>query len=227
MAQTWDVTRDITVLPRAVAAPEGKPVRPEAADNQRLMAEILDDPAAWTPELATFTTQVFDAMAENWVDERGGYRAAPLVDSLDRGGPFGPGRCLEIGSGTGILTSHLDIVWADVVSLDLSMAMMARRRTSRQIRADASTLPFADHSFDVVVIGDGPLFADETVRVLSPAGTLIWSNALGDGAPYHLPTVDLWDALARAAAGSTWSALGSEALWGSWVVFRRSDSGPG
>ena len=79
------MSRDITVLPRVVEAPEGKPVRPEAADNQRLMAEILDDTSCWTPELAKFTTEVFDAMAVNWVDERGGYRAAPLVDALDRG----------------------------------------------------------------------------------------------------------------------------------------------
>ena len=225
VAQTSDVNRDITRLPRTVAAPEGKPVRPEAADNQRLMAQILDDPAAWTPELATFTTQVFDAMAESWVDERGGYRAAPVIDALDRGGPFGPGRCLEIGSGTGILTPYLDAIWADVVCVDLSAEMMAHHRTARQVQADASALPFPEDAFDVVVIGDGPLFADETVRVLSPTGTILWSNALGDGAPYHVPTADLWDALARAATGTKWSAVESEALWGSWVVFRRSVPG--
>jgi SAM-dependent methyltransferase len=162
-------------------------------------------------------------MAENWVDERGGYRAAPLVDALDRGGPFGPGRCLEIGSGTGILTPYLDAVWDDVVAVDLSMEMMVRHRNARQIQADASVLPFADQSFDVVVVGDGPLFADETVRLLSPAGTLIWSNALGEGAPYHVPTIRLWDALLRAAPRTKWSAVESEALWGSWVVFRRSE----
>ena len=164
MAQTGTVTRDITTLPRTVDPPEGKPVRPEAADNQRLMAEILEDPCSWTPELAEFTTQVFDAMAENWSDERGGYRAAPLVDALDRGGPFGPGRCLELGSGTGILTPYLDAVWPEVVGVDLSMEMMVRHRTTRQIQSDASMLPFPDQCFDVIVIGDGPLFAHETVE---------------------------------------------------------------
>jgi SAM-dependent methyltransferase len=213
------------MLPRIAEAPDGKPVRPEAAGNQGLMAEILDDPGSWTQELAKVTTQVFDAMAENWVDERGSYRAAPLVDALARGGPFEPGRCLEIGSGTGILTPYLDEVWTDVVGVDLSLEMMVRRRNARQIQADASVLPFADHSFDVVVIGDAPLFADETVRLLSPTGMLIWSNALGTGAPYHVPTMSLWDALVRAAPRSKWSALESEALWGSWVVFRRSDLG--
>jgi SAM-dependent methyltransferase len=217
------VSWDIITLPRAVEAPEGKPVRPEAADNQRLMAQIVDDPTSWTPELARFTTQVFDALADNWVDERGGYRAAPVVDALERGGPFGAGRCLEIGSGTGILTPYLEAIWADVVCVDLSAQMLAHHRIPRRIRADAGALPFPDRSFDVVVIGDGPLFADETVRVLSPTGTLIWSNALGEGAPYYVPTADLWDALARAAKAAAWSATESEALWGSWVVFRASE----
>ena len=115
------MSRDITVLPRVVEAPEGKPVRPEAADNQRLMAEIMSDTSFWTPELAKFTTEVFDAMAENWVEERGGYRAAPLVDALNRGCPSSIGRCLEIGSGTGVLTPYLQELSGDIVCVDLSV----------------------------------------------------------------------------------------------------------
>ena len=210
------------MLPRTVAAPEGKPVRPEAADNQQLMAEILGDASSWTPELAEFTAQMFDAMAAIWVDERGGYRAAPLIDALDRGCASRVGRCLEIGSGTGVLTPYLQEVWSDVVCVDLSMQMMLRQRMGCQIRADASILPFPDASFGAIVIGDGPLFPKETVRVLSGSGTLIWSNALAQGAPYYQPTADMWDALVRASPESKWSAVESEALWGSWVVFRRS-----
>ena len=223
--QTRRVSRDIRRLPRAIDAPEGKPVRPEADDNQWLMADILDDPSCWTPELATFTTQVFDALANNWVDERGGYRAAPLVDALDRGRPFALGPCLEIGSGTGVLTPYLQEIWGDIVCIDLSMEMMSRRRMSGQVRADASMLPFPQDSFDVIVIGDAPLFVDEVVRVLSSHGTLIWSNALGQGAPYFLRTIDMWDAFVRAAPQSKWSAIESEALWGSWVLFHRSAVG--
>lgn len=220
------MSRDVTTLPRVVDAPEGKPVRPEAAANQQLMAEILRDASCWTPELVTLTTQVFDAMAENWVDERGGYRAAPLVDALHRGCPLVTGRCLEIGSGTGILTPYLQGRWSDLVCVDLSMEMMSRRRTGRQLRADASNLPFPASSFDAIAIGDAPLFATEMARVLRPSGTLIWSNALGRGAPYYLPTRDMWDALAAAAPHSTWSAVESEALWGTWVVFTRLDDPP-
>ena len=123
----------------------------------------------------------------------------------------------------GVLTPYLQELWGDIVCVDLSMEMMSRRRTGRQVQADASRLPFPEGSFDVNVTGDAPLFAPEMVRVLSPRGTLVWSNALGRGAPYCVPTDDLWDALVRAAAPhSRWSAVESEALWGSWVVFGRS-----
>jgi SAM-dependent methyltransferase len=215
--------RNIGVLPRIVDAPDGKPVRPEAPENQRLMGQVLSDPSSWTPELARFTADVFDAMAETWVDERGGYRAAPLVDALHRGGLPVTGRCLEIGSGTGVLTTSLQQAWEDVICVDLSMKMMLRQRTGRQVQADASTLPFPDGVFNVIVIGDAPLFTHEVVRLLASEGAVIWSNALGQGAPYYLPTVDIWDALIGAAPDSTWSAIESEALWGSWAVFHRSE----
>ena len=211
----------ISELPRVIDAPRGKPIRPEALDNQRLMAEILRDPSTWTPELATFTTEVFDAMSTNWVDERGGYRVAPLVDALDRGDPPTDGRCLEIGSGTGVLTPRLAEVWDDLICVDLSPGMMSHQQHACQIHADASSLPFADAAFEVIVIGDGPLFAAEAVRVLRPCGALVWSNALGAGAPYFQPTGDILDALADVSPESSWSAVQSEALWGSWAVIRR------
>jgi SAM-dependent methyltransferase len=213
--------RDITTLPRTIDAPDGKPIRPEAPDNQRLMGEILRDPSAWTPDLARLTTDVFDSLATNWVDERGGYRTAPLLDALDRGRPPREGRCLEIGSGTGILTPYLHEIWDDLVCVDLSPGMMARQQHGCQVRADASILPFPDAAFDVVVIGDGPLFAGETARLIPRGGALIWSNALGSGAPYFQRTVDLIDALTGEAPEPPWTAVESDALWGSWAVFSR------
>jgi SAM-dependent methyltransferase len=206
-----------------VDAPDGKPVRPEAPDNQRLMGQVLNDPSSWTPALAKFTAEVFDVMAETWVDERGGYRGAPLVDALRRGRAPATGRCLEIGSGTGVLTPYLQEVWEETVCVDLSMKMMLRQRTGRQVQADASTLPFPESAFNVIVIGDAPLFAEEVARLLASDGALIWSNALGRGAPYYLPTVNMWDAMVAATPDSKWSAVESEALWGSWVVFHRSE----
>ncbi len=222
---TWGVMdRDIVTLPRSVEAPEGKPVRPEAPDNQRLMGEILSDPSTWTPELAKFTAEVFDALSTDWVNERGGYRPAPLIDALDRGDPPHEGRCLEIGSGTGVLTPYLQGIWDELICLDLSIGMMSHQRHACQVQADASILPFPDGAFNVIVIGDGPLFVAETVRLLASSGTLVWSNALGQGAPYFLRTLDIRDALVKADQRSSWSAVESDAMWGSWAVFRRGES---
>jgi SAM-dependent methyltransferase len=217
------VARDITSLPIVVPAPEGKPVRPEAEANQKLVASILLDPDVWTPELADFTSQVFDALSETWVDDRSSYRPAPLLDALARGDIGNSQRCLEIGSGTGVLTSYLVDRWRDVVCVDISMGMMGLNRHKSQVQADARALPFPDASFDTIALGDAPLFVKETLRVMAHDGTLIWCNALGTGAPYYLPVDDLFDALVAAAPGSRWSASTSEALWGSWAVFRRGD----
>lgn len=211
----------VTRLARMVPSPEGKPVRPEAPDNQRLMRTVALDPSSWTPELAHLTGEIFDSFAATWAEERGDYRPGPLVDALERGAPTAEGRCLELASGTGILTPHLRSRFAEVVCLDLSIQMLARQRHGRQVQGDASILPFNDASFDVVVVGDGPLFAAEVARVLGDYGTVIWTNALGSGAPYFLKTTVLCDALVKASPEATWSVTESEALWGSWVVFRR------
>jgi len=222
IAHSWRCMRPkITRLPRTVPSPEGKPVRPEAPDNQRFMETVALDGSSWTPELARLTAEIFDSFAATWAEERGDYRPAPLVDALERGAPPAGGRCLELGSGTGILTPYLRSRWAEVVCLDLSIEMLARQRHGRQIQGDASILPFADASFDVVVIGDGPLFAAEVARVLGAYGTIIWTNALGSGAPYFLKTTVLCDALLKASPEARWSVTESEALWGTWVVFRR------
>jgi SAM-dependent methyltransferase len=218
------VARHIISLPRVIQAPEGKPVRPEAEANQRLMASILQDSSTWTPGLAVFTGQVFDALSASWVDERSSYRPAPLLDALARGDVGTGERCLEIGSGTGVLTAGLLDTWSEVVCADLSLGMMTLSQHSCNIQADAGLLPFPNGAFDAVAIGDAPMFVEETIRVLAREGTLVWSNALGAGAPYYLPTEDLFDALVAAAPDSNWSAITSEALWGSWIVFRRHPS---
>ena len=222
VAQTGSVNRDITTLPRTVDAPEGKPVRPEAADNQRLMAEILADSSSWTAELAEFTAQVFDAMAETWVDERGGYRAAPLIDALDRGGAFRVGRCLEIGSGTGCLDS-------------LPQRSLERRRLRGPLNAD--DLAPVDGLSGPGRCKRAPVrrcvFRRDrhrrwtTLREGDGQGPLPERNAdlverARGGSPYYQPTADMWDALVDVSPESKWSAVESEALWGSWVVFRRS-----
>ena len=161
----------------------------------------------------------FDAMAASWAGERGGYRPPVLADALARGGPFGPGRAVEIASGTGLLTPLIAGVWQPVLAVDLSRGLLRRSAARHKVQADAARLPLADGCADAVVIGDGPLFAAEVARVMAERAVLVWCNALGTGAPFYLPTEVLVEAM-TAATGRDWDATESEAYWGSWVVLR-------
>lgn len=208
----------IRSLPRVVAAPAGKPVRAGAEENQQRMQAIARDPAAWTPDQARDMVRTFDELAGDWDAARGAYRTAPLADALARGGPFPDGACVEIGSGTGLLTPLLLPVWEHVVCVDLTWSMLVRARAGHRVWADASALPVRSGSAAAVVVGDAPLFAAEIIRVLRPDGVVVWSNALGQGAPFYVPV----EAIAAAVGDARWDAVHSEALWGSWAVFRRA-----
>ncbi len=81
-----------------------------------------------------------------------------------------PGRTLEIGGGSGNLKSWLP----DVVSTDIQCGPWL------DAVCDAHILPFADRSFDNVVLFDvlhhlarPKLFLDEAARVLKPGGRLV------------------------------------------------------
>lgn len=161
----------------------------------------------------------FDAAAATWEAGRGGYRPPVLADALARGGPFRPGRAVEIASGTGLLTPLIEDVWSRVLAVDLSHGMLARSAARHRVRADAARLPVADGSADAVVIGDGPLFAAEAARVMADGAVLVWANALGLGAPFFVPTEILIEAM-TAATGVAWDATVSQAYWGSWAVLR-------
>lgn len=103
----------------------------------------------------------------------------------------GAGQVLEIAAGTGILTEQLLSRMPSPVSLtatDLNAPMLAvaeRRLAARPVTwqvVDATTLPFADASFDSVVCQFGVMFFPdkpkalrEARRVLRPGGQLLFS----------------------------------------------------
>ena len=211
----------ITRLARAVPAPPGKPVREEATRGQERARRLALRPETWSGEEAAVIQAEFDEAAAVWNGDRGGYRLPVLADALARGGPFPAGRAVEIASGTGLLTSRIASVWPDLIAVDLSAGMLARSAARRRIQADASRLPLADGCANAVVIGDGPLFAAEITRVLTPGhgSAIVWSNALGTGAPFFVPTEILVQVMTE-ATGRPWDAVESEAHWGSWVVLR-------
>lgn len=94
-------------------------------------------------------------------------------------------RALDVGTGTG---RYLPLVAPSgtklTVGLDLSMPMLQRHASGySRICADATTLPFADGSFDVVcsslMAGDLrhiDAFLAEVARVLAPGGHLVYSD---------------------------------------------------
>jgi SAM-dependent methyltransferase len=213
----------IQTMPRVVPAPPGKPVRDGVAEAQRRARRLARQPGTWDRREVAEMRAGFDAAAAGWDADRGGYRPPVLADALARGGPFRPGRAVEIASGTGLLTPLIEARWPAVIAVDLSHGMLARSAAAHRVQADAARLPLADGCADAVVIGDGPLFAAEVARVMADGAVLVGSNALGQDAPFHVPTEFLVEAMAT-ATGQAWDAVGSEAYWGSWAVLRPAGS---
>ena len=54
---------------------------------------------------------------------------------------------------------------------------------------------------------------------MAAGAVLVWSNALGDGAPFFVPVEVLAGAM-TVATGRRWDAVHSQAHWGSWAVLR-------
>jgi hypothetical protein len=80
--------------------------------------------------------------------------------------------------------------------------------TGGRVQADAGRLPLADGCAAAVVIGDGPLFAAEAVRVMAAGAALVWSNVLGGSALFFVPRRRR---PRRAAAGTRCTARRTEA----------------
>jgi len=131
-----------------------------------------------------------------------------VMDSLvERMEPMrlAPERILDLGAGAGASSRRLSKLFRRrrIVSLDLSQEMLVRARRARsrfarirEVQADATRLPFAVGSFDLVVanlllpwIGDpAPLFG-EIARVLRAGGAFVFSTLGPDSLQ---PLRDAW-----------------------------------
>jgi len=100
-------------------------------------------------------------------------------------GPQKSERILDAGTGTGDLAREARIVCPDahITAMDFSLEMMTAGtdwKSIRRCQADALSLPFAGHSFDVVVSGylvrnvsDLATALAEQYRVLKPGGRIV------------------------------------------------------
>jgi ubiquinone/menaquinone biosynthesis C-methylase UbiE len=204
-------------LDRVVPAPAEAPAPLETKEAmQRVTRQTAFEPATWTPERAAKVAELFNGMADSWNERQQAVsRYEPLEDALTRG-DVGGGRCLEVGSGTGLVTPALAQRFDSVVALDLSHAMLVRA-TGVRIEADANALPLLARSIDCAVLVNALLFPSELDRVLAPGGRVLWVNTRGAETPIHLPPEDV-----AAALPGAWTGVAAEAGLGIWAVVRRS-----
>lgn len=180
--------------------------------------QVAFDPGGWTPERAAKVAALFDSLAGEWHTRDSPHRVEPLQDAFERGGPFGRGVCLELGSGTGLITSWLAPRFDVVAAVDLSSEMLrlAPADVGARVLADSARLPVRDGAADVVVLFNMLLFPREVDRVLAPDGAVIWVNTSGDRTPIHLPAEDV-----AAALPGEWNGVHADAGWGTWAVLQR------
>jgi SAM-dependent methyltransferase len=207
-------------LPRIIAGSDREP-QDRREHPMRLVTEgVARDSQTWTPERAGDVRRYFDGLAGEWnqrfVDAP--LRTAPVEDALARGNVERFGRCLDLGSGTGLEAPLLAAAFASVIAVDLSFGMLADAPSvPPRVQADGARLPFADDTFDAVVLVNAFLFGAEMARVLGPGGTIVWVSSVGADTPIYLAPAEV-----VAALGGEWDGVESEAGDGTWFTARRS-----
>jgi ubiquinone/menaquinone biosynthesis C-methylase UbiE len=142
----------------------------------------------------------FDDRAQLW-DERTGAGSvshlAPVAAAALHIKPA-PERILDLGTGTGEAALFLarEFPRASVRGVDISESMVRvaqgkvgldpEGRVAFRV-ADASDLPFAEDSFDLVAELNMPPFFAETARILRPGGFVIAASSLGPATPFYTP----------------------------------------
>jgi SAM-dependent methyltransferase len=139
----------------------------------------------------------FDWLAPVWDERRGPEALLPLQVAFDRLDDE-PKRVLDLGTGTGkaarVAADRFPA--AEVVGVDLSPAMIEEARRllpsnlAGRVRfevADASSLPFEDGAFDLVVLLNMIPFFDELGRVAGPRASVAFAYFAGAETPIYTP----------------------------------------
>jgi len=167
---------------------------------------VLRNPRLWR-FFRPLVRKQFDAIAGSWDTMRDPTHLAPYEAALAAVDPA-PSNALDLGTGTGqgAFAIARRFPHAQVVGVDLAEGMLAEARSKtpaelaervRFERGDASALPFADASFDVVAHANMIPFFDELERVLVPGGQALFAFSLGPGTPIYVATERLQEELRR------------------------------
>ncbi len=157
---------------------------------------VVRSPALWRV-LRPLVQRNFDVLAPEWdrLQSPGGlapYEAAlAAIEGEVR-------RALDLGTGTG--TGAFAIArrfpGAEVVGVDVAAEMVEQAVTKtpselasrvRFVEADASRLPFAEGSFDLVTHANMIPFFGELARVLAPGGHAVFGFSAGAATPIYVP----------------------------------------
>ena len=147
-------------------------------------------------------TRSFDRLAPEWDTTRARpERFEALLRALESL-PDEPRRVLDVGTGTGGAARLVASRWpaAQVTGVDASSGMIEEARRlggERYDVGDASRLPYADASFDLVVLNNMIPFFDELARVTEPGGLVAVAYSLGDRTPIYVPLRRVRRALER------------------------------
>jgi ubiquinone/menaquinone biosynthesis C-methylase UbiE len=167
---------------------------------------VLRSPRLWR-FFRPLVRKQFDAIAGSWDTMRDPTHLAPYEAALAAVDPP-PSNALDLGTGTGqgAFAIARRFPHTQVVGVDLAEGMLAeaRRKTPAEVAervrfesGDASALPFADGSFDVVAHANMIPFFDELERVLAPGGQAVFAFSLGPRTPIYVTPERLKEELGR------------------------------
>lgn len=215
----WQTGVLLTSLPDAPGVLEPEPLADAKHPIRKVTRQVAFE-GAWDSVRAAKVGALFDGMAKEWAERRTDpVRQATVLDAVTRGEANPTGSWLECGSGTGFNTPMLADRIPRLIALDLAKEMLLHSppEAAPRVQGDSSILPFADSTFDAVLLVNMLLFPVELDRVLSPGGRIIWVNTHGDRTPIHLPARDVMRALPGEWIGHT-----ARAGAGFWLSARRA-----